>query len=202
MFDNAGQDCCARSRILVQRSVYDRFLELLEPAVKGVVGRRPGVEATEMGPLVSARTATPWRPTCPTTRRSPSAARRPTGPGFWFPPTVLLARSAPTAAVTEEIFGPVVTVLPFDDEADAIALANDTVYGLSGSIWTDDLSRAIRVSRGGRSGQPLGQLALVGALHDPVRRLQAIGPRPRARSGRAAAFTETKNVFFAIGELD
>ena len=151
VFDNAGQDCCARSRILVQRSVYDRFMELLEPAVKGVVvgdpksrtprwGRWYPQSHCELGGLLRARR-----------RASRVPRRRAVGPGYWFPPTVLTP-SRTDRTVTEEIFGPVVTVLPFDDEADAIALANDTPYGLSGSIWTDNLSRAMRVSRAVESG--------------------------------------------------
>ena len=109
----------------------------------------------------------------------------PGGPGFWYPPTVLAPAEADCPAFTEEIFGPVVAVTPFEDEADAIAIANDTPYGLSGSIWTGNVGPGDpgRARRGDR--QPVGQLALLGALLDPVRRLQAVRPRPRARPGRA-----------------
>lgn len=151
VFDNAGQDCCARSRILVQRNVYDQFMELLEPAVKGVVVGDPTSRDTEMGPLVSR---THWDTVASYVPDDAPVAFRgsaPSGPGFWFPPTVLTP-SRSDRTVREEIFGPVVTVLPFDDEADAIALANDTAYGLSGSIWTDNLSRALRVARAVESG--------------------------------------------------
>ena len=147
----------------------------------------PTTRDTEMGPLVSrqhfdiggrlrARRRPGRLPRLGARRARATGSRRPCSP-----------RRAPTARSTEEIFGPVVTVLPFDDEADAIALANDTDYGLSGSIWTDNLSRALRVSRGVESRQPVGQLALVGALHHPVRRVQAVRPRPRARTRCAAA---------------
>jgi acyl-CoA reductase-like NAD-dependent aldehyde dehydrogenase len=200
VFDNAGQDCCARSRILVQRNVYDRFMELFETAVKGVVVGDPGARDTEMGPLVS-------RPHFDTVASyvpddAPVAFRgsAPTGPGYWFPPTVLTPART-DRSVTEEIFGPVVTVLPFEDEADAIALANDTPYGLSGSIWTENLSRAVRVSRAVESGN------LSVNSHSSVRYSTPFGGFKQSGLGRELgpdaplAFTETKNVFFAIGEL-
>ena len=199
VFDNAGQDCCARSRILVQRNVYDRFMELLEPAVKGVVVGDPGARDTEMGPLVSS---THWDigGLLRARRRAGRVPRRaPTGPGYWFPPTVLTPQRT-DRTVTEEIFGPVVTVLPFDDEADAIALANDTEYGLSGSIWTDNLSRALRVSRAVESGN------LSVNSHSSVRYNTPFGGFKQSGLGRELGpdaplhFTETKNVFFAIGE--
>ena len=197
VFDNAGQDCCARSRILVQRNVYDRFMELLEPAVKGVVVGDPSRRDTEMGPLVSRAH---WQSVASYIPDDAPVAFRgdaPAGPGFWFPPTVLTpTRSDRT--VSEEIFGPVVTVLPFDDEADAIALANDTVYGLSGSIWTDNLSRAMRVVRAVESGN------LSVNSHSSVRYNTPFGGFKQSGLGRELgpdaplSFTETKNVFFAI----
>jgi acyl-CoA reductase-like NAD-dependent aldehyde dehydrogenase len=151
VFDNAGQDCCARSRILVQRNVYDKFMEMFEAAVKGVVVGNPGSRDSEMGPLVSKPHFDTVASYVPDDAPIAFQGSAPTGPGYWFPPTVLTP-SRTDRSVTEEIFGPVVTVLPFEDEADAIALANDTQYGLSGSIWTDNLSRALRVSRGVEAG--------------------------------------------------
>jgi acyl-CoA reductase-like NAD-dependent aldehyde dehydrogenase len=196
VFDNAGQDCCARSRILVQASVYDRFMELLEPAVKGVKVGEPGDEATEMGPLITA--AHLGKVTSYVPDDAPVAFRgsAPDGPGFWFPPTVLTPEPG-DRTVTEEIFGPVVVVLPFTDEADAIRLANDSEYGLSGSIWTNDVGRAIRVSRAVEAGN------LSVNSHSSVRYWTPFGGVKQSGLGRELgpdaldSFTEVKNVFIA-----
>ncbi|ORW07400.1 aldehyde dehydrogenase family protein [Mycolicibacter longobardus] len=200
VFDNAGQDCCARSRILVQRSIYDRFMELLEPAVTGVVVGDPTSRDTEMGPLVSRPHWEKVASYVPDDAPVAFRGQAPTGPGFWFPPTVLTP-AATDRCVTEEIFGPVVTVLPFEDEADAVALANNTVYGLSGSIWTNDLSRALRVSRAVEAGN------LSVNSHSSVRFNTPFGGFKQSGLGRELgadaplAFTETKNVFIAVKEM-
>jgi acyl-CoA reductase-like NAD-dependent aldehyde dehydrogenase len=197
VFENAGQDCCARSRILVERSVFDRFLELLEPAVKGVRVGSPGEDATEMGPLVAKAHLDKVASYIDDDSRVAFRGSAPTGAGFWFPPTVLLPASRSDRAVVDEIFGPIVTVLPFDDEADAIALANDSIYGLSGSIWTRDLARAVRVARGIETGN------LSVNSHSSVRYSTPFGGFKQSGLGRelgpdaASAFTETKNVFFS-----
>ncbi|MGB3326367.1 MULTISPECIES: aldehyde dehydrogenase family protein [Mycolicibacterium] len=197
VFDNAGQDCCARSRILVQRSIYDRFMELLEPAVKGVAVGDPTARETEMGPLVSRPHWESVSSYVPDDAPVAFRGSAPEGRGFWFPPTVLTPQRT-DRTVTEEIFGPVVTVLPFEDEADAVALANDTPYGLSGSIWTDNLSRAMRVSRAVESGN------LSVNSHSSVRYNTPFGGFKQSGLGRELgpdaplSFTETKNVFFAI----
>lgn len=199
VFDNAGQDCCARSRILVQRSVFDKFMELLEPAVKGVVVGDPAHRDTEMGPLVSRPHWESVASYVPDDAPIAFRGSAPQGPGYWFPPTVLTPDRA-DRTVTEEIFGPVVAVLPFEDEADAIALANATDYGLSGSIWTENLSRAMRVSRAVEAGN------LSVNSHSSVRYNTPFGGFKRSGLGRELGpdapehFTETKNVFFAIGE--
>jgi acyl-CoA reductase-like NAD-dependent aldehyde dehydrogenase len=194
-FDNAGQDCCARSRILVQRNAFDDFLALLEPAVRKLRVTDPADPTSEMGPLISRaqrdRVASYVDNTVPVAFRGTA----PDGPGFWFPPTVLAPVSAGHRVVTEEIFGPVVTVQPFDDEADAIAMANDTEYGLSGSIWTRDIGRALRVARGVQAGN------LSVNSHSSVRYWTPFGGFKQSGLGRElgpdalAAFTETKNVF-------
>jgi acyl-CoA reductase-like NAD-dependent aldehyde dehydrogenase len=195
VFDNAGQDCCARSRLLVERSVLDRFLELLEPAVQAWRVGDPSDEATEMGPLVSSAhrdSVQGFLDDAPVAFRGTA----PDGAGYWMAPTVLLPGRNDRVA-TEEIFGPVVSVLPFDDEADAIALANSSIYGLSGSIWTRDLGRGIRVARGVESGN------LSVNSHSSVRYTTPFGGMKQSGLGRelgpdaALPFTETKNVFFS-----
>jgi acyl-CoA reductase-like NAD-dependent aldehyde dehydrogenase len=203
VFDNAGQDCCARSRILVQRSVHDRFLELLERAVRGVRVTDPADEAADMGPLISAGQRRTVRSYVEDAREDVEVLFRgaaPEGPGFWYPPTVVRPTSVRDRVWREEVFGPVVAVLPFDDEAQAVAMANDTAYGLSGSIWTRDLGRALRVSRGVQAGN------LSVNSNASVRYATPFGGFKQSGLGRELgpdaldSFTEVKNVFFASQE--
>ncbi|GAA4092077.1 aldehyde dehydrogenase family protein [Nocardioides kongjuensis] len=200
VFDNAGQDCCARSRILVQRSAYDDFMAGLETAVKGLRVADPASPDSEMGPLVSAQ-------------QRDSVARYLDGAepvitgsvpddtsfaeGFWLPPTVVVAEDTRAPVWREEVFGPLVAVMPFDDEADAIRLANDTEYGLSGSIFTRDVGRALRVARAVEAGN------LSVNSHSSVRYWTPFGGFKQSGLGRELgpeapnAFTEEKNVFIA-----
>ncbi|MFI6939873.1 aldehyde dehydrogenase family protein [Streptomyces sp. NPDC050418] len=193
--DNSGQDCCARTRILVQRSVYDRFLGLLAPAVESVRVGDPADEKTQMGPLISKAQLERVRSYVPDGAAIRGSA--PDGPGFWFPPTVLAGVDPAAPVCTEEVFGPVAVVLPFEDEADAVRLANATAYGLSGSLWTRDVGRALRVSAAVKAGN------LSVNSHSSVRYWTPFGGYGQSGLGRElgpdalTAFTETKNVFIS-----
>jgi betaine-aldehyde dehydrogenase len=195
VFENAGQDCCARSRILVQKSVFEKFMEALEPVVKTVKVGDPSLSGTEVGPLVSKQ----HRENVSSFLEGADVAFRgsaPTGKGFWFAPTVVLAKSPTDKCMAEEIFGPVVTVYPFETEQEAIELANGTEYGLSGSIWTRDLGRGIRVSREVQSGN------LSVNSHSSLRYHTPFGGMKQSGMGRELGpdaplhFTEEKVVFF------
>ncbi|WP_329276911.1 aldehyde dehydrogenase family protein [Streptomyces sp. NBC_00691] len=194
--DNSGQDCCARTRILVQRSAYDRFMELLTPAIEEIVVGDPADERTQMGPLISRAQLDRVR-SYVTDDLPGIRGKAPEGPGFWFPPTVLTGISEDAPCAVEEVFGPVAVVLPFEDEADAIRLANATEYGLSGSIWTRDVGRALRASRAVRAGN------LSVNSHSSVRYWTPFGGYQQSGLGRElgpdalTAFTETKNVFIS-----
>ena len=199
VFDNAGQDCCARSRLLVERSVCDRFMSLLEPAVRAFRVTDPAAEDAQMGPLISAeqrRSVASY-----VSEDAPVAFRgtAPEGPGYWFAPTVLAPVSPGDRAAREEIFGPVLSVIPFQDEQEAVHIANDTAYGLSGSIWTNDVSRALRVARAVESG------TLSVNSHASVRYWTPFGGVKQSGLGRELGpdaldgFSEVKNVFIATG---
>src|SRR5581483_10152979 len=194
VFDNAGQDCCARSRILVERSAYDRFAELLVEATRNVKVGDPADERTEMGPLISAghrETVASFVEGEPLFR-----GEAPDGKGFWYPCTLVEATNDDRIA-REEVFGPVAALIPFDDESDAVRIANDTPYGLSGSIWTQNGARALRVARAVDTG------VLSVNSNSSVRVSTPFGGFKQSGFGRELgmhaldAYSEVKNVFYS-----
>lgn len=199
VFDNAGQDCCARSRILVEASAYDNFMEHFEVAVSAVKVMDPRDDASEMGPLI---TAAQRESVLSYVEESAVAFRgsAPSGRGYWMAPTVLETTDTAGRAFTEEIFGPVVSVVRFADEAEAIALANDSQFGLSGSIWTRDSGRALRVARAVETG------ALSVNSNSSVRYNTPFGGFKMSGIGRELGpdallgFSEEKNVFISTEE--
>jgi len=200
VFGNAGQDCCARSRILVEAGVVDDFLVALAPAVESIRVGDPLDEATQMGPLISAGQREIVSSFVP--EGAPVAIRgsAPEGPGYWFAPTVLAPVGNGDRAAREEIFGPVACVIPFRDEAEAVALANETIYGLSGSIWTGDGARALRVARAIDAG------VLSINSNTSVRVSTPFGGFKQSGVGRELGpdaldhYTDVKNVYYATTE--
>jgi acyl-CoA reductase-like NAD-dependent aldehyde dehydrogenase len=200
MFGNAGQDCCARSRILVERSAMDSFMAALEESIDALKVGDPLDEATQMGPLISAGQRESVASFVPDDAPVAIRGNAPEGPGFWFAPTVLCPVAPTDRAATEEIFGPVATVTPFRDEDEAIRLANDTIYGLSGSVWTRNGARALRMARAIESGN----LSL--NSNSSVRVTTPFGGFKQSGYGRELGphaldhYTEVKTVFYATEE--
>jgi acyl-CoA reductase-like NAD-dependent aldehyde dehydrogenase len=196
VFDNSGQDCCARSRVLVQRPVFDRFVELLIDEARRITVGDPLADGTVMGPLVSAshRAKVTGYVNGVEVAFSGDA---PDGPGFWFPCTVVAPADPASPLFREEVFGPVVAIVPFDEEAEAIAIANDSAYGLSGSIWSRDAGRALRVARAVESG------TLSVNSNSSVRVSTPFGGFKQSGLGRElsmhalGAYSELKTVFIA-----
>jgi acyl-CoA reductase-like NAD-dependent aldehyde dehydrogenase len=203
VFDNAGQDCCARSRMLVQRPVYDRFMALFEAATRSVVVGDPADEKTEMGPLISAAQRERVRGFVPPDAPVAFRGSAPSEAGFWYAPTVLAGEPAAVTALPawrDEVFGPVACVVPFEDEADAIRLANATPYGLSGSIWTRDTGQAIRVARAVQAGNLSVNSTVSVRYSTPFGGFKQSGLGRELGPDAPLAFTEEKNVFIATGE--
>src|SRR3954469_25913950 len=196
-FGNAGQDCCSRFRILVERSALDAFMDAFEEAVEAIRVGDPLDEATEMGPLISAgkrETVAAFVPD-----GAPVAIRgsAPDGPGYWYPPTVLCPVDPAERAVTEEIFGPVAVVVPFRDEAEAVALANDTIYGLSGSVWTRDGAKALRVARAIETGVVSVNSNTSVRVSTPFGGFKQSGVGRELGPHALDHYTELKSVFYA-----
>jgi acyl-CoA reductase-like NAD-dependent aldehyde dehydrogenase len=200
VFGNAGQDCCARSRILVERPVVDRFLEALGEVIQSMRVGDPLDEATQMGPLISADQREKVVSFVPDDAPVAIRGSAPDGAGYWFPPTVLSPVSNSDRAAREEIFGPVACVIPFSDERDAVEIANDTIYGLSGSIWTRDGGKALRVARAVDAG------VLSINSNTSVRVATPFGGFKQSGVGRELGpdalehYTDVKNVFYATEE--
>jgi len=197
VFGNAGQDCCARSRILVQEQALEPFMAMLEREVKALRVGDPLDESTQMGPLISA--AQRESVASFLDGEAPVAFRgsAPEGPGFWFAPTVMAPVKPSDRVAREEVFGPIAAVIPFRDEAEAIGLANDTIYGLSGSLWTRDGARALRVARAVETG------VLSINANTSVRVSTPFGGFKQSGYGRELgphaleAYTELKTIFYA-----
>jgi betaine-aldehyde dehydrogenase len=197
VFGNAGQDCCARSRILVERSAMDEFMGELEKAVTAIRVGDPLEESTEMGPLISAdqlETVSSY-----VNGDAPVAFRgsAPDGPGYWFPPTVLAPVSNDDRPAREEIFGPVACVIPFEDEAEAVRIANDTIYGLSGSIWTRDGAKALRAARAIETGVISINSNTSVRVSTPFGGFKQSGVGRELGPDALDAYSEVKNVYYA-----
>jgi betaine-aldehyde dehydrogenase len=200
VFGNAGQDCCARSRILVENTAYDSFMAALEPHVAKLRVGDPLDESTEMGPLISAGQRDSVASYLDDGATVALRGSAPDGPGYWFPPTVLAPVDRKARAVAEEIFGPIACVIPFTDEADAVALANDTIYGLSGSVWTRDGAKALRVARAVETGVVSINSNTSVRVSTPFGGFKQSGVGRELGPHALEHYSEVKSVYYATGE--
>ncbi len=204
VFANAGQDCCARSRVLVEKSTYKRFLEAFVEATRAVVVGDPLDESTQVGPLVSAEQRASVEAYIDVGRgeggRILCGGKRPQEPGWYLAPTIIDGLESSAQVCQEEIFGPVACVIPFRDEREAIELANDTKYGLSGSLWTKDLERALRVARAVRSGVLSVNTNSSVYIEAPFGGFKHSGFGRDLGMEAMRLYTEVKNVFIAVGD--
>jgi betaine-aldehyde dehydrogenase len=200
VFGNAGQDCCARSRILVEREVFDDFLAALAPVVEGIAVGDPLDEATQMGPLISAGQREAVASYVPDDAPVAIRGSAPEGAGYWFAPTVLAPVDNGDRAAREEIFGPVACVIPFRGEAEAVALANDTIYGLSGSVWSREGARALRVARALETGVISINSNTSVRVATPFGGFKQSGVGRELGPDALEAYTEVKNVYYATAE--
>jgi acyl-CoA reductase-like NAD-dependent aldehyde dehydrogenase len=197
VFGNAGQDCCARSRILVERSALDRFMEAFEEAVEALKVGDPLDDETQMGPLISEDQRSTVRSYVDDGAPVAIRGSAPDGPGFWFPPTVLCPMSNDDRAAREEIFGPVASVIPFEGEHEAVRIANDTIYGLSGSVWTRDGAKALRVARALETGVISINSNTSVRVSTPFGGFKQSGVGRELGPDALEHYTEVKNVFYA-----
>jgi acyl-CoA reductase-like NAD-dependent aldehyde dehydrogenase len=200
VFGNAGQDCCARSRILVERSAVDDFLAAMAPHVESLRVGDPLSDETQMGPLISAGQREAVASYVPADAPVAIRGSAPDGPGYWFPPTVLAPVANDARAAAEEIFGPVACVIPFDGEEEAVRLANETIYGLSGSVWTRDGARALRVARAIDTGVISINSNTSVRVSTPFGGFKQSGVGRELGPDALAHYTEVKNVYYATGE--
>ncbi|HET7120911.1 MAG TPA: aldehyde dehydrogenase family protein [Solirubrobacterales bacterium] len=200
VFGNAGQDCCARSRILVERPALDDFLAALKPAVEGIAVGDPLAEATQMGPLISAGQREAVAGYVPDDAPVAIRGSAPDSPGYWFPPTVLAPVANDDRAAAEEIFGPVACVIPFEGEEEAVRLANETIYGLSGSVWTGSGARALRVARALETGVISINSNTSVRVSTPFGGFKQSGVGRELGPDALEHYTEVKNVYYATGE--
>ena len=201
-FGNAGQDCCARSRVLVEASIYDTFLEAFVEAARALAVGDPLDEKTQVGPMVSAGQRERVEEYIELARKEGArilrGGDRPKEPGWYLSPTIVDGLPPSSRVCTEEIFGPMASVIPFKDEREAVELANDTTYGLSASLWTRDLERALRVARAVESG-----VLSVNTNHS-VHLEAPFGGFKRSGFGRDLGmeamrlYTEVKNIFISV----